>query len=493
MTGDTFDLIVVGAGAVGENVADSARKRGLSVAVVEAELVGGECSYWACMPSKALLRSGHALRAAQRLAGAREAVRGALDASAVLARRDSFTSNWQDDGQVAWLESADITLIRGHARITGERTVEVRAADGTTTSHAARAAVALATGSRHVVPDVPGLAQAHPWGTREATSARSVPESLLVIGGGVAGTELATAFASFGSDVTLVARGALLGREEPFAGDLVGRGLHDLGADVLTGRGVVRVDRGSDGRVTTVLDDGRTIVTSEILVATGRTANTVDLGLDSVGLVPGDWLSVDDTMLVDGTDWLYGVGDVNHRALLTHQGKYQARAAGDVIAARFQGTPLRVEPWGQHVATADRHAVPQVAFTDPEVASVGLTEAAARSQGFRVRAVEYEIGDVSGAALQADGYVGRAKAVVDEDRSVLLGVTFVGQDVAELLHSATIAVVGAVPLERLWHAVPSYPTISEVWLRLLETYGRPVAAPVDEEVDEEVVAVPALP
>ena len=462
-----FDLIVIGAGAVGENVADYAHKRGLSVAIVESELVGGECSYWACMPSKALLRSGHALAAARRVDGSAQAVTGALDATAVLQRRNSFTSDWNDGSQVSWLEGAGIELIRGHATITGVRTIEVGGVE-----HRARAAVAVATGSLPAMPDIPGLAAVAPWGTREATSAQSVPDSLLVVGGGVAACELATAWASLGSAVTLVARSTLLGADEPFAGELVAESLRRLGVDVRLGVSPTKTDR-VDGVVVTTLDDGSTVRTAEILVATGRVPRTADLGLERVGLEPGAWLDVDDTMLVQGTDWLYGVGDVNHRALLTHQGKYQARAAGEAIAARFQGTPLHTEPWGTQVATADHAAVPQVTFTDPEVASVGLTERAARERGLHVRAVEYPLGSVAGAALQADGYTGRAKAVIDEDRNVLVGVTFVGQDVAEMLHAATVAVVGEVTIDRLWHAVPAYPTMNEVWLRLLETYGRP--------------------
>jgi dihydrolipoamide dehydrogenase len=465
-TAPDFDLIVIGAGPVGENVADYARKRGLSVAIVEGELVGGECSYWACMPSKALLRSGHALRAATRVDGARQAVRGPIDASAVLARRTSFTDGWDDASQVAWLESADIRLIRGHGRLVAPRTVRV--GDDTYTA----AAVAVATGSVPTLPDVPGLADAAPWGTREATAATAVPPRLLVIGGGVAGTELATAFATLGSRVTLLSRGKLLDAEEPFAGELVGASMRELGIDVRIGVVPRRVDRGADGTVTAVVD-GDTVLADEILVATGRRPRTGDVGLDSVGLVPGAALDVDDTLLVAGTDWLYAVGDVNGRALLTHQGKYQARAAGEAIAARINGTPLSTEPWGDHVATADHVAVPRVVFTDPEVASVGLTEERALASGRSVRAVEYELGWVAGAKLHAGGYEGRAKIIVDEESRTVVGATFVGQDVSELLQSATVAIVGEVPLERLWHAVPAYPTISEVWLRLLETYGRP--------------------
>jgi len=223
------------------------------------------------------------------------------------------------------------------------------------------------------------------------------------------------------------------------------------------------------------LSDGTRIRAAEVLVATGRVPRTEDLGLDAVGLVPGEWLAVDDTMLVTGTDWLYGVGDVNHRALLTHQGKYQARAAGDVIAARATGGPVDDAPWGVHVATADHEAVPQVTFTDPEVASIGFTEAAAKAAGRRIRVLDYDLSWIAGAATRADDYRGQARAIVDEDAGTIIGATFVGEDVAELLHSATIAVVGQVPIARLWHAVPSYPTLSEVWLRLLEAYGRPSA------------------
>lgn len=462
-----YGLIVVGGGPVGENVADYATKGGVRVAIVESELVGGECSYWACMPSKALLRSGHAIRAAERVAGAREAVGGSLDVSAVLARRSSFTDDWSDDGQVAWLDSAGIDLIRGHGRIVAPHEVQVNGRVYTAKT------VALATGSVPLVPDIPGLRTVGAWGTREATAARSIPAHLAIIGGGVAGTELAFAFASLGSRVTLISRTGLLDHEEPFVGELLADALAGEGVDVRLGTTPVRVDRDADRAVTVALEGGTVVVADELLIATGRRPNTDDLGLEAIGLTSGEGLEVDETMLVAGTDWLYGIGDVNGRSLLTHQGKYQARAAGEAIAARLQGFPVRDEKWGDHAASADHVAVPHVVFTDPEIASVGLTEARAQNQGMRVRSVEYDLGWIAGAKLHADGYTGRAKLVVDEDRSVIVGATFVGQDVAELLHAATIAIVGEVPIERLWHAVPAFPTISEVWLRLLESYGRP--------------------
>lgn len=467
-----YDVVIIGAGAVAENVADRAVQGGLTAVLVESELVGGECSYWACMPSKTLIRSGLALRAAQRVEGARQAVTGTLDVSAVLARRNAFTHDWDDASQVDWVAGAGIALVRGHGRITGVRQVEVEAQDGTTTSLTARHAVVVSTGSDPLLPDIPGLAEADPWTPRDATSAQSVPASLAIIGGGVVAVEMATAYASLGTAVTVLARSGLLREQEDFAGEAVTKGLRGLGVDVrLTAP--QRVERTAHGLRLAV--GGETILAEELLVATGRIPRTSDIGLETIGLRPGSWLDTDDTLLVHDTDWLYATGDVNHRALLTHQGKYQARAAGDVIAARAKGEPVDDAPWGVHVATADHAAVPQVTFGEPEVASVGLTSRAAEAAGRDIRVVDYDLGRVAGASLQADGYEGRARMVVDEQRGTIIGATFVGQDVAELIHAATIAIVGEVPLNRLWHAVPAYPTMNEIWLRLLEGYGRPSA------------------
>jgi pyruvate/2-oxoglutarate dehydrogenase complex dihydrolipoamide dehydrogenase (E3) component len=235
--------------------------------------------------------------------------------------------------------------------------------------------------------------------------------------------------------------------------------------------GLRRPDPG--GPVTVLLSDDTTLEVDEVLFATGRAPLSDDIGLETVGLTPGSWLDVDDTCRVQAISdgWLYAAGDANHRALLTHEGKYQARIAGAAIAARATGQALDTAPWGVHAATADHHAVPQVFFTDPEAAAVGLSAREAEQAGHRIRTVDVEIGDVvKGAQLYADGYSGRARMVVDTDHGYLLGVTFVGPGVSELLHSATIAVAARVPVERLWHAVPCFPTISEVWLRLLEAY-----------------------
>ncbi|MGI5258058.1 dihydrolipoyl dehydrogenase family protein [Streptomyces angustmyceticus] len=468
---EAYDVIVLGAGPTGENVADRAHAAGLSAVVVESELVGGECSYWACMPSKALLRPVAARAEARRVPGLKDAADVPLDVPAVLAHRDAFTSYWKDDGQVRWLDSSGIDLVRGHGRLAGPRRVVVDGARVLTARHA----VAVCTGSRAVLPPVPGLAEARPWTSREATSAKAVPGRLVVVGGGVVGVEMATAWRALGSSVTLLVRGdGLLPRMEPFAGHLVAESLAEAGVFLRTGVEVREVRREAPGGpVTVLLDSGDEIVADELLIATGRSPRTEDIGLDTVGLTPGSWLDVDDSLRVTGVTggWLYGVGDVNHRALLTHQGKYQARIAGAAISARARGVPiLESDRWGAHAATADRLAVPQVVFTDPEAASVGLTAAAAEQAGYRTRVVDQDLSAVAGASLYADGYRGRARMVVDLDREVLLGATFVGSGVAELLHSATVAVAGEVPLERLWHAVPSYPTISEAWLRLLEAY-----------------------
>ncbi|CAH0222088.1 MULTISPECIES: NAD(P)/FAD-dependent oxidoreductase [unclassified Microbacterium] len=468
MSTDEYDLIVIGAGPVGENVADRAVQGGLSVIVIESELVGGECSYWACMPSKALLRSGQALRAAQHVQGV---IGGELDPTEVLARRNSFTSDWSDDGQVKWLQSAGIDLARGQGRISGEREVTVTDDDGTERVLRARHAVAVSTGSDAAIAPIPGLAEAAPWTSREATSAQEVPASLAIIGGGVVAVEMATAYASLGAKVTVISRGGLLAKMEPFAGELVEKGLRADGVDVRTNTGTARVDRDDDG-VTITLDDGTEIRAAEVLAATGRQPRSDDIGLETIGLEPGEYIRTDDTLRVQGHDWLYAVGDVNGRVLLTHQGKYQARAAGDVIAARANGDEIDDATWGRHVASADAAAVPQVVFSDPEVASVGLTAAAAQDAGHTTRVVDAELGSTAGASLHADGYTGTARMVVDTDRDVILGVTFVGADVSEMLQAATFAVVGEVPISRLWHAVPAYPTMNEIWLRLLEAYGR---------------------
>jgi pyruvate/2-oxoglutarate dehydrogenase complex dihydrolipoamide dehydrogenase (E3) component len=471
----SYDVIVIGAGPVGQNAADRARAAGLRVAVVERELVGGECSYWACVPSKALLRPVVAVADARRVDGARQAVTGAIDPGGVFARRNRYVNDWDDRSQADWVGGIGAELVRGHGRLDGARRVTVAGPDGAAVTLSASHGVVIATGSTAALPDLPGIAEARPWTNRRATDSSHVPARLAIVGGGGVAVEMATAWQGLGSAVTLlVRRSGVLPRMEPFVGELVGRGLTESGVDVRTGVSVTKLRRpGGSGPVTLQLDDGSELEVDEVLFATGRKPLTSEIGLETVGLTPGSWLDVDDTGLVKGVpgDWLYAVGDVNHRALLTHEGKYQARIAGAAIGARAAGKPLDTQPWGTHAMTADSRAVPQVFFCDPEAAAVGLSAAEAEQAGHRVRAVDVDFGKtVKGAVLYADGYTGQARIVVDADRGHLLGATFVGPNVSELLHSATIAVAGEVPIDRLWHAVPCFPTISEIWLRLLEAY-----------------------
>ena len=458
---EEFDVVIIGGGAAGENVAGRVSAGGLTAAVVESELVGGECSYWACMPSKALLRPEEALAVAQRVPSLRRAITGGIDVERALHARNAFASNWNDEGQVQWLASVNAALVRGHGRITGERAVSVTMPDGEMRELSARKAVVVATGSSAAMPPIEGLADSEPWDSRKIVSAQEVPERLIILGGGVIGVEMAQAWRSLGSEVTVVElQDRLLPVEEPAAGEFVGKAFERKGIEVRTGQGVTKVSR-DGGTVTATLADGSTVEGTEIVVAVGRSANTRDIGLDVVGLTPGRYIDVDDGLVATGVPggWLYAVGDVNRRSLLTHMGKYQARIAGDHILG------LDVASWGDTIGS------PRVVFTDPQVAATGLTEQQARDKGLNVRVVKYPYGASGGAAAMGEGIEGECIWVVDEDRRALVGATFVGPGAGELIHAATIAIVGEVTLDRLWHAVPSFPTVSEFWLRFLEIYG----------------------
>lgn len=463
----SYDVLVIGGGPAGENAADIAARSGLRVGLIEHDLVGGECTYWACMPSKALLRAGEALESLRRVPGAREAVDGVIDVEAALARRDALAAHWDDSGQVEWLDGVGVDLIRGHGRISGERQVSVTGTDGKVDLYQVRRAVVVATGSSASFPPIVGLDEAGVWDSRGVTTAKDVPRRLLVIGGGVVGVEMAQAWKWLGSEeVTIVELfDHLLSREEKFAGDELEAALTRMGVTVHTSattRSIHRAPPDGPATATVELADQSVIEieADEVLVATGRRPNTTDLGLESIGLEAGKPIIVDDHLQATGVPggWLYAVGDVNERSLLTHTGKYQARVAGAHIGG------LDATAWG------DTIAMPRVVFTSPEVASVGLTEAQAREKGVDVRTVEYQIGRVAGAATLGRGYRGTCKLVVDAAGEVIVGATFVGPRVGELLHAATIAIVGEVPLARLWHAIPAFPTLSEVWLRLLEQY-----------------------
>jgi pyruvate/2-oxoglutarate dehydrogenase complex dihydrolipoamide dehydrogenase (E3) component len=449
-----FDVIVIGAGPAGEVLAGRVADAGLSTAIVERHLVAGECSFYACMPSKALLRPGELLAEAGRIPGVKQAVTGPLDVSAVLERRDEVIHRLDDSSQLPWLEDRGIELFRGAGALDGERRVSI---DGMVLE--ADRAVVVATGTGASMPPIKGLDSVGAWNNRQATTASIPPESMIVLGGGPVGCELAQAWASFGTRVTLVeATDRLLMKEEPFAGEQVEESMRERhGVEVITEARAVEASR-DGGNVTLGLEDGTVLTAAELLVAIGRKPLVSDLGLETVGLETGGFVETGDDLRVPGHEWLYAVGDVNGRALLTHMGKYQAWVASEQILGR------------NALATSEEAGSPRVTFTDPQVAAVGLTLEQADDRGIDAVAVDVPTGSTAGASFYGKGVNGTCRLVVDRERAVPVGATFTGFETAEMIHAATIAVIAQVPMDRLRHAVPAFPTRSEIWLRLAEAW-----------------------
>ncbi len=447
-----FDVVVLGAGAAGEVTAGRLGQNGLSVAIVEQALVGGDCSYYACMPSKALLRPVELANEVRRVPGLEVSP---IDVAAVLRRRDEVIHDLDDSAQLPWLEQHGVTLVRGRGRLSGELTIDVEGQEPLV----ARRAVVVATGSTATVPDIPGLREAQPWTSREATTAKAVPARLAILGGGVVGVEMAQAFGALGSHVTLIHRGErLIAREEPFAGEQVLASLRELGVDVRLRTSVTRVGarrialararRRLRGRGRRAARRGRAHARHDPASASRssacpRTSRSRSATICACPATSGCSRSATSTAA----------------SQLTHMGKYQGRLVADAILGR----EVRLR--------SDGARSPRVIFTDPQVGAVGLTLADAQAAGIRVRHVDVEHRRQRGRIVHRPRCAGHLADRRRRGAARHRGRHDHRAEVAEALHAATIAVVAEVSLDDLWHAVPSFPTRSELWLRLLEAYG----------------------